>query len=222
MYGYLSTSHTNPHTHTVPTHTPHAGALQVSLAPGFSSRASSIKQESASQTHRQRDRALAGRAEQISIPHASRRRPRRARLDSHTLHSPSPSTRAARSPWSVLWVRAPPASTSRACPRPPLCLPAYCCRRQLAQCASNPLRTPTPRPTPLRPVLPSPPLPPHDAAVDTLVRVPPPPPCSLCPRIASHPRPGTTRARHLATNRLRTPRLHFRAQGHHLSIPEHT
>jgi hypothetical protein len=34
--------------------------------------------------------------------------------------------------------------------------------------------------------------------------------------------PGTTRARHLATNHLRTPRLPFRVKGHHLSIPEHT
>ncbi|KAM0705186.1 hypothetical protein Q7P35_007974 [Cladosporium inversicolor] len=113
--------------------------------------------------------------------------------------------------------------TIAACPRPPLCLPAYCCR-QLAQCAAIPLRTPTQDPTPLRPVLPSPRLPPDDAAVDTLVRA--------SPRLLRHAQsvlksrrilaPGTTRARHLATNHLRTPRLPFRVKGHHPSIPEHT
>lgn len=77
-----------------------------------------------------------------------------------------------------------------------------------------------PSPTPLRPVPLSPPLRPSDAAVDTVARAPPTPPCSACPSIASHP--NHARARLLATNHSRTPRLAFRDPACLLSLPEHT
>jgi hypothetical protein len=65
-------------------------------------------------------------------------------------------------------------------------------------------------PTPLRPVLLSPQSHSPITTADTLARAPSLPPCSGCPSIASHPRSGTTRARLLATNHLRAPRLHSR------------
>lgn len=93
MYGHLSTSYTTTHIHI---HT----RLTPAPSRSHSHQGSPLRRHPPDKKapHRHGDRALGGTAQQISIPHASRRRPRRATLASHTLHSPPPSTRAARAP----------------------------------------------------------------------------------------------------------------------------
>jgi hypothetical protein len=157
------------------------------LPPGLSDtrvhQASSIKARA-----RESDRALDGTAADFD---PSRRPPEPHFAFPHAPLLPSTRAQPGRATQTSRLSQVGPSASCIASPRflAHRSAPACCCCRQLAQCASNPLHTPTPLPPPLRPVLLSPRLPPDDAAVDILVRVPPPPPCSVCPRIASHPRP---------------------------------
>jgi hypothetical protein len=165
-------------------HTPHASSLQVSVIPGFTRRHPPRPEQA-----RKSDRALDGTTADFD---PSRRPP-----EPHFAfpHAPLP-------PLDPSAARRHPDQTSRLSQVGPsascIASPRFLAHRSAPACLLLPptravrLESPshtTPLPTLLRPILLSPRLPPDDAAVDFLVRDPPPPPCSVCARIASHPRP---------------------------------